>query len=465
MTHSGDDSKGELRGARYSVVTLGCAKNQVDSEGIELLLQGEGAERSETNDADVIIVNTCGFIEAAKQESINTILELAQSKRPGQKLIAAGCLAERYGAELATEIHEIDGIWGARNWASAPAIVARSLGAAWEPRQPGSTLDLLEMAPQGALDLAMPKRQAAGPSAYVKMSDGCNQRCAFCAIPSMKGRLISKPIEAIIREIQELANLGVQECVLIAQDSTNYGQDLGLGRDGLAVLLERITDAVPELPWLRVMYAYPARLTERLFEVMRDRPQICRYLDLPLQHTHQDVLRRMRRPHRPTEELIDWMRGIIPDITIRTTFIVGFPGESDEEFEHLLESVASLSFDRVGAFTYSDEEGTPAFELAGKVSARVKERRKRLLMEAARTASHQRLETIVGTDLDVLVEGRGSLSGRPTLVGRSRRDAPEVDGLVFVDGAAAIGEIVRVRVSRALDYDLVASPVQVAATP
>ncbi len=461
MKHSGDGSSQELEGKSYSVVTLGCAKNQVDSEGIELLLEDAGARRSESDDADVVIVNTCGFIDAAKQESINTILELAQAKKPGQRLIAAGCLTERYGSELAAEIHELDGVWGARNWGSAPEIVAQSLATPWEPRQPGSSLDLLEMAPTGALDLAMPRRQAQGPSAYVKISDGCNQRCAFCAIPSMKGRLISKPTDLIIREVQELVDQGVQECVLISQDSTNYGHDLGLGREGLPDLLARITDAVPRLSWLRVMYAYPARLTERLFTEMRDRPQICRYLDLPLQHTHDDVLRRMRRPHKPTSELIEWMRSIVPDITLRTTFIVGFPGETEEEFEHLRESVATLSFDRVGAFTYSDEESTPAYELGNKVKAREKARRKRMLMETARDASHRRLESMVGQELDVLVEGRGSLSGRPTLVGRSRRDAPEVDGLVFIEGGAEIGSIVRARVERALDYDLVASPAPV----
>jgi ribosomal protein S12 methylthiotransferase len=461
LKQSGDGNISELSGKRYSVVTLGCAKNEVDSEGIEQLLEGHGAERSASDDADVIIVNTCGFIESAKQESINTILELAQAKKSGQRLIAAGCLTERYGEELASEIHELDGVWGARNWGSAPTIVARTLGAAWEPRQPGSTLDLLEMAPSGALDLLMPARLASGPSAYVKISDGCNQRCAFCAIPSMKGRLISKPVELVIGEVRELVDQGVQECVLISQDSTNYGHDLGLGREGLPELLERITDAVPELPWLRVMYAYPARLTERLFAVMRDRPQICRYLDLPLQHTDEAVLRRMRRPHRPTAELIEWMRSIVPDITLRTTFIVGFPGETEEEFEYLRESVATLSFDRVGAFEYSDEEGTPAFDLGDKVKGREKKRRKRELMETARAASRQRLESLVGQELDVLVEGRGSLGGRPTLVGRSRRDAPEVDGLVFIEGAAEIGSIVRARVDRALDYDLVAAPVSV----
>jgi ribosomal protein S12 methylthiotransferase len=462
LKHSGDDSIDKLEGKRFSVVTLGCAKNQVDSEGIEQLLEGRGAERVEADEADVIIVNTCGFIESAKQESINTILELAQAKKDGQRLIAAGCLTERYGDELAAEIHELDGIWGARNWASAPNIVARSLGSAWEPRQPGSTLELLEMAPGGALDLIMPARVASGPSAYVKISDGCNQRCAFCAIPSMKGRLISKPVEQIVREVRELVEQGVRECVLISQDSTNYGHDLGLGREGLPELLERITDAVPALPWLRVMYAYPARLTERLFTVMRDRPQICRYLDLPLQHTHDAVLRRMRRPHRPTSDLIEWMRSIVPDITLRTTFIVGFPGETEEEFEHLRESVATLSFDRVGAFAYSDEEGTPAYDLPDKVRAREKNRRKRVLMETARAASRRRLESLVGHELDVLVEGRGSFGGRPTLVGRSRRDAPEVDGLVFIEGAAEVGSIVRTRVDRALDYDLVASPLAVA---
>ena len=454
----GGDSK-VAEGRRFALVSLGCAKNQVDSEGIQQLLIGDGYERvGSAAEADLIVVNTCGFIDAAKQESIDTLLQLGQAKRPGQRLLATGCLTERYADELAVEIGEIDALVGARNWASIPALAERlSAMPAGTIRQPGSSLELMEIAPPGALDLAMPRRLARGPSAYLKISDGCNQKCAFCAIPSMKGLLRSKPVELVLRETGELLEQGVREIVLIAQDSTNYGRDWGQ-REGLARLLIAVTDAYPELPWIRVMYAYPSHVTERFLRVMGDRPQICHYLDLPLQHTHPDTLRRMRRPHRPVDELLAWIRGIVPDITIRTTFITGFPGETQAEHEHLERSIERLGFGRVGVFLYSDEEGTPAFRHPNRIPRSVKQRRRHELMEAARAASLRSNRTLVGAMLDVLIEGEGELAGRPVRIGRSRRDAPEVDGLVFVEGHASIGEIVPVRVTRALEYDLVAGP-------
>lgn len=456
---SGDVSElTKATGASFAVVTLGCAKNEVDSEAIGQLLEESGHSRTDPTEADVVIVNTCGFIQEAKQESIDVLLALAKVKRPGQRLVAAGCLTERYGDEIAREIHEVDAMWGARNWASAPRVVRQVLAPSWQARQPGSSLELMEMAPAGALDLVMPPRMATGPSAFVKISDGCNQRCAFCAIPSMKGRLRSKSPEAILREVAELRDAGVKEIVLIAQDSTNYGHDLGLGRDGLALLLERLTDEVPDIPWIRVMYVYPARLTERLLRLIAERPQICRYIDIPLQHTHPAVLRRMRRPHRPAEELVDWIRSRVPGIALRTTFIVGFPGESDEEFEYLRSSVERLEFDRVGAFLYSDEEGTPAYTLPRRVPLRVKKQRQQALMSTAQSVSRRRLSCLVGAEMNVLVEGKSSLSGSPAFVGRSYRDAPEVDGVVFIRQPVSIGSFTRVRIVRALDYDLVGEP-------
>ena len=441
---------------QFHLVSLGCAKNTVDSEAIQQLLLGRGYRQVPSQlDAELVIVNTCGFIDAAKQESIDTLLELGQAKRPGQRLLATGCLTERYADELAAEIVELDGIIGARNWAGLPAMADQLAVLPPEAiRQPGSSLDLMKIAPPGAIDLAMPRRVAQGPSAYVKISDGCNQKCAFCAIPSMKGLLRSKPRELILREVGELLEQGVREVVLIAQDSTNYGRDWG-EREGLADLAVAITDAFPGLAWLRVMYAYPSHLTERFLRVMAERPQICRYLDLPLQHTHPDTLRRMRRPHRPVEDLLGWIRGIVPDITIRTTFITGFPGETEAEHEHVKRSIETLGFGRVGVFLYSDEEGTAAFDHPNRVARSVKQRRRHELMQVARAASLRSNRALVGTRLDVLIEGEGELAGRSVRVGRSRRDAPEVDGLVFVEGPAKLGEIVPVRVTRSLEYDLV----------
>src|SRR3954470_9956794 len=252
----------ESGGRRFALVSLGCAKNTVDSEGIGQLLAAQGYEQiQDSGDADLVVVNTCGFIDTARQESIETLLELGQAKRPGQKLLATGCLTERYADEVAKEIPEIDAIVGARNWQTVPRFARELTVLPPEPRQPGSSLDLMAITPKGLIDLEMPRRVASGPSAYVKISDGCNQKCAFCAIPSMKGLLASKPQELILKEIGELKAQGVREVVLVAQDSTNYGREWG-ERDGLATLLRAITDTHPDLPWVRVMYAYPSHVTQ-----------------------------------------------------------------------------------------------------------------------------------------------------------------------------------------------------------
>jgi ribosomal protein S12 methylthiotransferase len=451
LSGNAESSEKSTKGQRFALTTLGCAKNQVDSEAMRaLLVQAGHRQVTQPEKADLLVVNTCGFIESAKQESIDMLLELGEQKRAGQKLIATGCLVERYADDLAAELPELDGLLGARNWASLPNLVERL-----SRLQPGSSLALVNLAPGGLLDLDMPARVATGPSAYVKISDGCNQKCSFCAIPSMKGLLQSKSPELVLREIGDLVRQGVKEIVLVSQDSTNYGRDLGLKENGLADLLVAITDSYPELPWIRIMYAYPAHLTDRLLRTMAERPQVCAYLDMPLQHTHPATLRRMRRPHRPVEEVVGWLRESVPELTLRTTFIVGFPGETEAEFQHLLDSVSRLEFDRVGVFTYSDEEGTPSFNLPDRVPPPIKERRRRRVMEVARRRSLERNRAYVGRTLEVLVEGAGRLGQREVLVGRSRRDAPEVDGLVFLHGEAEVGRIVTARVVQALDYDLV----------
>jgi len=419
----------------------------------QLLLAAGHRRAADSASADLLIVNTCGFIESAKQESIDTLLQLGDAKRADQKLIATGCLVERYPTELAAELPVIDAFVGARNWSALPSVVSQLE----EARAPGSSLALVELAPSGELDLEIATRQVRGASAYLKISDGCDQRCAFCAIPFMKGNHRSKPAELILREVGQLIEQGVREVVLVGQDTTRYGHDLGQ-RDGLATLLEQITDRYPALPWIRIMYAYPRHVTERFLGVMRERPQVLPYLDMPLQHTHPWTLARMRRPHRDTDDLIAWMRDRVPALALRTTFIVGFPGETAEEFEHLLASVRRLRFDRVGVFEYSDEDGTAAFGMPERVPAAEKRRRRGQLMAAARDITLASNRQLVGHEIDVLIEGRPE-AGSAWFAGRSYRDAPEVDGLVLVKADdLPVGEIVRVTVERALAYDLLARP-------
>ncbi|HET6316886.1 MAG TPA: 30S ribosomal protein S12 methylthiotransferase RimO [Chloroflexota bacterium] len=439
----------------FHIVSLGCAKNTVDSEAMAQLLLAAGHTRSDTaQQADVVVVNTCGFIESAKQESIDTLLELGSEKRPEQKLVATGCLVERYPTELPRELPTIDAFLGARNWSALPHVVSQLD----ELRAPRDSLGLVELAPAGALDLEIPQRKATGPSAFLKISDGCDQRCAFCAIPFMKGNHRSKPAELILREVGQLFEQGVREVVLVGQDTTRYGKDLGQ-RDGLATLLEQIVQRYPELPWVRVMYTYPRHITELFLNTLREVSQVLPYVDMPLQHTHPWTLARMRRPHRDVDDLVSWMRSRVPGLVLRTTFIVGFPGETEEEFAHLLDSVRRLRFDRVGVFTYSDEEGTAAFDMPARVPRREKERRQAQLMAAARQVTLDNNRRLVGSELDVLIEGRPE-AGSEYYAGRSYRDAPEVDGLVLVRAERLpVGEIVRVRVEQALAYDLLARPV------
>ncbi len=439
----------------FHIISLGCAKNTVDSEAMEQLLLAAGHRRAaDSGSANLLIVNTCGFIESAKQESIDTLLELGANKRAGQKLIAAGCLVERYPRELSSELPQVDAFVGARNWSVLPRVVSQLE----EVRAPGSSLRLVDLAPDGQLDLEMPPRRVVGPSAYEKISDGCDQRCAFCAIPFMKGNHRSKPAELILREVAELVKQGVREVVLVGQDTTRYGHDLGQ-RDGLAQLLEQLTDGFPELAWIRVMYAYPRHLTERFLSVLRERSQVLPYLDMPLQHTHPWTLARMRRPHRDIDDLVGWIRERVPGVVLRTTFIVGFPGETEAEFEHLVQSVQRLRFDRVGVFAYSDEDGTAAYGMPERVPAAEKRRRRGRLMAAARDVTLESNRQLIGREIDVLIEGRPE-AGSAWYAGRSYRDAPEVDGLVLVRAEElAVGAMVRVRVERALAYDLLARPV------
>ena len=434
---------------RYHIVTLGCAKNVADSERIGRVL-GEGAhvEVGRPAHADVIIVNTCGFIDAAKEESVDTILELAARKKKRQRLVVAGCLTAIHGQELRAEVPEIDAVFGAEDWSGIGAYAQQV-----EPL----VLD--------AQRYHIPDTAVVAPrtSAYLKISDGCNAPCTFCIIPKMKGKLHSTPADEIVAEARRLAETGVKEIVLVAQDSTDYGRDLGM-RDGLPDLLERISEAVAGVPWLRIMYAYPGHVTQRLAETMARLPNVVPYIDIPLQHGSASVLRRMKRPSNTAmvSDMLAMLRATVPDIAIRTTFIVGYPGETEEEFTELLAFVREQAFDHVGCFTFSPQSESPAAHEPDPVPERTKRRRQRRLMEVAQQVSLIRNRRLVGREIDVLVESettsRRDGVGDGLVVGRSYRDAPEVDGLVLLEGAHAPGDFVRARVTQALAYDLVASP-------
>jgi len=397
--------------------------------------------------ANILIVNTCGFIGPAKQESINVLRELAEGKRNNQILIAAGCLTQRYGAEVAEKVPGIDGVLGTRRWMDIVQVV-RELR---KGPHPEPLYHLPEAKTVGTDEQDAMRVSVAGASAYIKVADGCRRPCAFCAIPLIKGTAVSRPVDVIVNEAQRLRDSGVHELVLIAQDTTDYGHDLGM-KDGLAILLEQLTASVPDMDWIRIMYAYPGYVTDRLIDVMASSKQVLPYLDMPLQHAHPKTLYRMRRPSN-----IDWvhrtlgkMRSKIANLAIRTTFIVGYPGETDEEYQALVDFVQEIRFDRVGTFQFSFEPGTTSEPLGDPVPVEVKQQRFETLMELQQGISMQINQSYVGKTLDILVEGKD----KGIAIGRSYRDAPEIDGMVFIEGDAKIGSIVPVRITGAMAYDL-----------
>lgn len=442
-----------MKSKTFHLVSLGCAKNTVDSDSMAQLLVGTGYRPVENPArAAVLIVNTCGFIGPAKEESLQVLGELAAQKKAGQVLIAAGCLTQRYGAEVARQVPGIDGILGTRRWMDIVDVVQTlRRGPHPEPLYHLPDAPVVGSDEQGALRVAVQ-----GGSAYIKIADGCRRPCAFCAIPLIKGTAVSRLPEAILEEARVLQDMGVREIVLIAQDTTDYGHDLGM-KDGLAKLLEQLLPAAPEVDWFRIMYAYPGYVTDRLIEVMAANPRIVPYLDMPLQHAHPDTLRRMRRPAN-----VDWvyrtlekMRTALPKLALRTTFIVGYPGETDEEFDTLLNFVQEMQFDRVGAFQFSFEPGTTSEPLGDPIPAEVKEERYARLMELQQPISLAKNQAFVGQTLDVLIEGQGD----GISLGRSYRDAPEIDGMVVVEADIPTGEMVPVQITGAMTYDLAGKPV------
>jgi ribosomal protein S12 methylthiotransferase len=439
----------KVKSRQFHLVSLGCSKNTVDSESMAQLLERAGFRATgEAAQAEVLLVNTCGFIGPAREESIRVLNELAAHKRRGQLLIAAGCLSQRYGGELLKWAPGLDGLIGTRRWMDIVDFVQRLR----ERPHPEPLYHLpTDAAVVGADERGAQRAARQGNSAYLKIADGCRRPCAFCAIPLIKGTAVSRPMQAVLAEARALEAQGVRELLLIAQDTTDYGHDLGM-KEGLATLLENLVQAAPGIDWIRIMYAFPGYVTDRLIETMAAHKQIVHYLDMPLQHGDPRTLYRMRRPAN-----VDWvhqtiakMRAAMPDLAIRSTFIVGYPGETEEEFQTLLDFVQELRFDRIGAFTFSYEPGTTSAERGDPIPQEVKDERRDRLMALQQRISLERNQAQVGKTLKVLVEGNGDgLS-----VGRSYRDAPEIDGLVIIEGEAPVGEMAPVRISGALAYDL-----------
>ncbi len=433
------------------MVSLGCPKNLVDSEVMLGRLREAGYRLvSSPRDADVVVVNTCAFIDRAKQESIDAILEMAREKEQGRtrRLVVTGCLTERYDAELRREIPEIDASLGTGQVEGIVEAVGgvKSLPGP-DPSRP----------PEWIYDHRQPRVLSTPPwLAYVKISEGCDYACSFCIIPRLRGRHRSRGVEDIVAEVRALAARGVREVVLVAQDSTRYGLDHGV-RDGLAYLLRRL-GRVDGIRWIRVMYAYPATLSERILDAIASEEKVVKYVDIPLQHASAAVLRRMKRPlgHRNLLGLVERIRRRVPGVALRSTFIVGFPGETEQDFAELVALVSAAEFDHLGVFTYSDEEGTASHALTGRVRARVKESRRRRLMALQKRISARRNRARLGERHELLVEGTHPESDL-LLRGRLASQAPEIDGQVIVnDGWAPPGSFVACRITEAHPYDLVA---------
>ncbi len=434
----------------YFILTLGCPKNQVDSEAMATLLMQKGYRAvADPDEADVLIVNTCGFLQAAQQESISVLRDLGQGKKRRQVLIAAGCMAERDGQKILDAAPEVDALLGTLRWPEITALAERLRGG--KKRRRLGRIALLGDPPH-PLDAPTPRPPRLSPSAYLKISDGCNASCAFCTIPGFKGKLRSHPFESVVAEAGNLVQAGARELVIVAQDTTDYGRDRG-EPDSLARLLNAIARRTPGLDWLRLMYAYPGHVSDELIQVMAETPQILHYLDIPLQHGHPATLRRMRRPSNVDRVLktIDKLRAAMPDIALRSTFIVGYPGETEAEFQGLLDFIEAIQFDKVGVFKFSPEPGTPAAALPDQIPPDVQEERWHQVMALQQPISLARNRAQVGRTLTALTEAHDD----GMTLARTYRDAPEVDGYVIIPGELPLGEMVEVKIVDAMEYDLV----------
>ncbi|MCC8127170.1 MAG: 30S ribosomal protein S12 methylthiotransferase RimO [Clostridiales bacterium] len=430
-------------------ISLGCDKNLVDTEMMLGLLTRDGYTfTDDEQEADIIVINTCCFINDAKEESVNTILEMAELKKTGhlKALIVTGCLAQRYRQEILDEIPEVDGILGTSSYDEICVVLKKAL-------EGEKTLRLMEAdrtpEPGGGRILT-----TGGHYAFLKIAEGCDKHCTYCIIPSLRGRYRSVPMEDLVKEAEGLAEQGVRELILVAQETTLYGVDL-YGEKKLPELLHRLA-AVDGLYWIRILYCYPEEITEELIDTIASEEKICHYLDIPIQHASDRVLKRMGRRTNQEElrEKIRMIRERVPDIALRTTLITGFPGETDEDHEILMEFVNEMEFERLGVFTYSAEEDTPAAEFPDQIPETIKEQRRDEVMELQQEIAFEKSEEMIGRILDVMIEGK--LADEPAYVGRTYMDAPNVDGYIFVTSGELFvsGDFVRVRVTGASDYDL-----------
>lgn len=431
-------------------VSLGCPKNRVDTEVMVGVAADGGFElTTEAEEAEIIVVNTCGFIGEAKRESIETIFELSELKKVGacEKLVVTGCLSQRYPTELAEQMPEVDHFLGTSDMLKLGSVLA------------GKAARMLVGNPADWVIRASDPRVVTGAvaSAYVKIAEGCNRTCAFCTIPQFRGKQRSRSVDDVVREVERLAAQGIVEINLISQDTIAYGRDLPKdGRDPLSELVRRVAD-VPGIAWTRVFYLYPEKIDDALIELFAHHPRVVPYVDMPLQHASDAMLKRMRRGHGKDRQkrVVERLRTAIPDLTFRTAFIVGHPGETDEDFDELVSFVEWAKFEHVGVFRYSDEETSASTAQDGKVPAKVAASRHRKLMAAQRKIARAKNKTLLGRELDVLVEGP-SEEHELVMKGRHAGQAPEVDGQVFLSGAEVhAGELRRVRITQASDYDLV----------
>lgn len=425
-----------------AVTHLGCEKNRVDTEHMLGLLAAAGYGISaDDHQADYVIVNTCSFIEAARRESVRTLVELAENQK---KLVITGCMAQHFRSELLEAIPEAVAVVGTGDYQHIVEVI--------EQAEQGQRVERVSDNPTYLADETVPRyRTTPEPIAYLRVAEGCDYRCSFCIIPHLRGDQRSRPIESIVAEAHQLAAQGVQELILISQITTNYGLDL-YGKPRLAELLRALGEVA--IPWIRIHYSYPTGLTDAVIEAIRETPNILPYIDLPLQHAHPDVLRAMNRPWQTqvNDRILERIRELLPEAVIRTTLIVGFPGETEAHFEYLCEFVARHRFDHLGVFTFSAEAGTPAATLKPQVGKRVMNRRKKDLMALQQPISLAHHQALVGQVLDVLIEQEHPASGMQ--MGRAGRFAPDVDGVVHISGRAPLGQIVPVRITAAEPYDL-----------
>ncbi len=441
-----------MRSNSFYLVSLGCAKNTVDADSMTRLLLDKGyTQVSKPSQAHFIIVNTCGFIRSARSESIQVLKSLASKKRTGQILIAAGCMTELYQKMIIEEVPELDGFLSTHRWMDIVNLIEQLRS----NKSPAPLYYLSDSVDIDRKERDFPRFARQSHSAYLKIAEGCSRPCAFCTIPLIKGPAISYSQNAITNEAIILQENGIKELILIAQDTTSYGHDRG-EKEGLAMLLEALVKATPRIPWIRILYAYPGCVTDRLISVMAEHSQIVPYLDIPLQHASPEILRRMKRPTNMkwVYHTLEKLRINIPQIALRTTFIVGYPGETEKDFQTLLEFVQEIQFDHVGVFPFSFEPGTASEPLGDPIPAELKQERLEQLMLTQQEISLTHNKSFIGKTIPVLIEGYD----HGISIGRSYRDAPEIDGLVFADGQLPIGEMINIRVTGAMPYDLIGKP-------